>query len=495
MSERTSTVRAPEGAAPAANPWPALWAMVIGFFMILVDTTIVSVANPAIKAALDPSTGNLDNVVWVTSSYLLAYAVPLLVTGRLGDRFGPKNIYLIGLAIFTIASLACGLSGSLAVLVIARAVQGLGAALMTPQTMAVITRTFPAERRGAAMGLWGATAGVATLVGPLAGGLLVDGFGWEWIFFVNIPVGVVAFVLAWRLVPQLETHPHRFDVVGVVLSAIGLFLIVFGLQEGEHYEWAAGIWAMIGAGVVVMAVFVWTQGRTKSEPLVPLELFRDRNFAISNLAIAAVGFTVTSMALPMAFFTQLARGLTPTQSALLLVPMAVLSGALAPLAGRILDRVDPRLLLVPGLTLMVVGLVGYALLMNTEAPVLLLLIPAAIIGVANAGMWGPLATTATRNLPPRQAGAGSGIYNTTRTVGSVIGSAAIAAYMQSRLTANLPGAGDAAGGDFGGGAMPPAIAEGFSAAMAQAMILPAIVIGVAVIVVIFLKRPAHLAQR
>ncbi|MDD7944030.1 DHA2 family efflux MFS transporter permease subunit [Microbacterium sp. NE2HP2] len=496
MSERTSTVRAPEGAAPAVNPWPALWAMVIGFFMILVDTTIVSVANPAIKAALDPSTGNLDNVVWVTSSYLLAYAVPLLVTGRLGDRFGPKNIYLIGLAIFTIASLACGLSGSLAVLVIARAVQGLGAALMTPQTMAVITRTFPAERRGAAMGLWGATAGVATLVGPLAGGLLVDGFGWEWIFFVNIPVGVVAFVLAWRLVPQLETHPHRFDVVGVVLSAIGLFLIVFGLQEGEHYEWAAGIWAMIGAGVVVMAVFVWTQGRTKSEPLVPLELFRDRNFAISNLAIAAVGFTVTSMALPMAFFTQLARGLTPTQSALLLVPMAVLSGALAPLAGRILDRVDPRLLLVPGLTLMVLGLVGYALLMNTEAPVLLLLIPAAIIGVANAGMWGPLATTATRNLPPRQAGAGSGIYNTTRTVGSVIGSAAIAAYMQSRLTANLPGAGDAAGGDFGGGgAMPPAIAEGFSAAMAQAMILPAIVIGVAVIVVIFLKRPAHLVRR
>ena len=496
MSENTTAVRAPGGAAPAVNPWPALWAMVIGFFMILVDTTIVSVANPAIKAALDPSTGNLDNVVWVTSSYLLAYAVPLLVTGRLGDRFGPKNIYLIGLAIFTLASLACGLSGSLEVLIIARAVQGLGAALMTPQTMAVITRTFPPERRGAAMGLWGATAGVATLVGPLAGGLLVDGFGWEWIFFVNIPVGVVAFVLAWRLVPQLETHPHRFDVVGVVLSAVGLFLIVVGLQEGEHYDWAAWVWGMIGAGVVVMAVFVFTQSRTRSEPLVPLELFRDRNFAISNLAIAAVGFTVTSMALPMAFFTQLARGLTPTQSALLLIPMAILSGGLAPLAGRILDRVDPRLLLVPGLSLMVVGLAGYAMLMNTEAPVLLLLIPAAIIGIANAGMWGPLATTATRNLPPRQAGAGSGIYNTTRTVGSVIGSAAIAAFMQSRLEANLPGAADA-GGDFGGGGagMPPAVAEGFSAAMAQAMILPAVVIAVAAITVVFLKRPAHLAQR
>jgi EmrB/QacA subfamily drug resistance transporter len=375
-------------------------------------------------------------------------------------------------------------------------VQGLGAAMMTPQTMAVITRTFPAERRGAAMGLWGATAGVATLVGPLAGGLLVDGFGWEWIFFVNIPVGIIAFVLAWRLVPQLETHPHRFDVVGVVLSAVALFLIVFGLQEGEHYDWAPWVWGMIAAGVAVLALFIWTQARTKSEPLVPLDLFRDRNFAISNLAIAAVGFTVTSMALPMAFYTQLARGLTPTQSALLLIPMAVLSGVLAPFAGRILDRVDPRLLLVPGLSLMVIGLLGYVWLMNTEAPVLLLLIPSAIIGVANAGMWGPLATTATRNLPPRQAGAGSGIYNTTRTIGSVIGSAAIAGVMQARLEANLPGAGDAASGQIGGGGgMPPEVAAGFSMAMAQSMLLPAIVIAVGVVMVCFLRRPAHLATR
>ena len=143
------------------SPWPALWALVIGFFMILVDTTIVSVANPAIKAALDPDTNNLDNVVWVTSAYLLAYAVPLLITGRLGDRFGPKNIYLIGLSVFTLASLWCGFSGTLEMLIVARAVQGLGAALMTPQTMAVITRTFPPHSRGRAMALWGATAGVA----------------------------------------------------------------------------------------------------------------------------------------------------------------------------------------------------------------------------------------------------------------------------------------------------------------------------------------------
>ncbi len=482
------------------SPWPALWALVIGFFMILIDTTIVSVANPAIKAALDPHTNNLDNVVWVTSAYLLAYAVPLLITGRLGDRFGPKRVYLVGLVIFTLASLWSGLSGSLEMLIAARAVQGIGAALMTPQTMAVITRTFPPNRRGAAMGLWGATAGVATLVGPLLGGVLVDAWGWEWIFFINLPIGVVAFVLAWMLVPNLETHPHRFDVGGVLLSAVGLFLIVFGLQEAATYNWGViwgpiSVWSLIGVGVLVMVVFVWWQSRTKSEPLVPLELFRDRNFALTNVGISAVGFTVTSMSLPYMFFLQLARGLTPTQAALLLVPMALLSGILAPFAGQLLDRIDPRLMLVPAMLMVGGALVWYVALMNTSSPIWMFLLPSALMGIANAGMWGPLATTATRNLPPRQAGAGAGIYNTTRTVGSVVGSAAIAALMQSRLVENLPGAADATGGDFGQGTLPPVIAEGFATAMAQSLLLPAAVAVLGGVIMLFLQRPAFLDEK
>lgn len=476
------------------NAWPALWALVIGFFMILVDTTIVSVANPTIKAALDPATNNLDNVVWVTSAYLLTYSVPLLITGRLGDRFGPKNIYLVGLAIFTAASLACGLSTSLGMLIAARAVQGLGAAMMTPQTMAVITRTFPADRRGAAMGLWGATAGVATLVGPLAGGLLVDGFGWEWIFYINVPVGIVAFVLAWRLVPKLPTSPHRFDIPGVFLSALALFLIVFGLQEGEHFDWAPWVWGMVVTGVVVLAVFVWTQRRTTREPLVPLDLFRERNFSVANVAIAAVGFTVTSMALPQMFYLQLARGLTPTESALLLIPLAILSGVLAPFAGRLLDRTDPRVLLVPGLLLVAGSLVLYSALIFADAAIWAFLVPAALMGIGNAGMWGPLATTATRNLPPRQAGAGAGIYNTTRTVGSVIGSASIAAFMQARLEANLPGAGDATSG-FGSEGLPAQIVGGFSTAMGQALILPILVSLVGLVAVLFMRRPSVIPRR
>ncbi|MDN3309803.1 DHA2 family efflux MFS transporter permease subunit [Microbacterium oryzae] len=475
------------------SPWLALWALIIGFFMILVDTTIVSVANPAIKAALDPDTNNLDNVVWVTSAYLLAYAVPLLITGRLGDRFGPKNIYLVGLGIFTLSSLWCGLSTTLGGLILARAVQGLGAAFMTPQTMAVITRTFPPHRRGAAMGLWGATAGVATLVGPLAGGLLVDGLGWEWIFFVNIPVGVIGFVAAWILVPKLETHPHRFDILGVVLSAIAVFLIVFGLQEGEKYDWGViwgpvSVWAMIIAGIAVLGLFILQQARTRSEPLVPLGLFRDRNFSGANVAIAAVGFTVTAQALPLMFFLQSARGLTPTEAALLMIPMAVLSGALAPVAGRILDRVDPRVILVPGLLCVAGGLFWYAAIVDIDTPIWLFLLPSALMGIGNAGMWGPLATTGTHKLPPRLAGAGAGIYNTTRTIGSVIGSAAVAAFMQARLEANLPGLADAPA--MADGPMPAAVADGFASGMAEAILLPACVVLVALVASLFLRGAA-----
>ena len=218
MTHATDSRAEPMPATEPKDPWPALFALCLGFFMILVDSTIVSVATPAIVEDLRT---DVNNVVWVTSAYLLAYAVPVLITGRLGDRFGPKRLYLAGLTVFTLASLWCGLTGSIEGLIVARVVQGLGASMITPQTMAIITRIFPAARRGAAMALWGATAGVATLVGPILGGVLVDGLGWEWIFFVNVPVGLLAFVLAWRLVPTLTTNNHSFDWLGVALSGVG----------------------------------------------------------------------------------------------------------------------------------------------------------------------------------------------------------------------------------------------------------------------------------
>jgi len=472
------------------RPWPALWALCLGFFMILIDTTIVSVANPKIMEGLNT---DINSVIWVTSAYLLAYAVPLLVTGRLGDRFGPKNLYLIGLVIFTLASAWCGFSGTIEALIIARVFQGLGAALMTPQTMAVITRIFPPEHRGQAMGLWGAVAGVATLVGPILGGVLVDGFGWEWIFFINVPVGVVAFVMAWRLVPTLQTHPHKFDILGVFLSAAGMFMLVFGLQEGETYNWGTivgpiSVWSLIIGGTVFMIAFVVWQHFNKGEPLLPLALFRDRNFSLANGAITVVGFTITSMSLPLVFFFQLVLGFSPTQSALMLVPMALLSGGLAPAVGKLVDRINPRYIALTGMLLLAISLFWYSAWLDPNVNLWWrLLLPSAVMGLANACVWSPISTTATYNLPQAQAGAGSGVYNATRQVGAVLGSASIATLIVARLGANGLHA-SATGAEFGGG-LPAQLQAGFTDAMAQSILLPAAVAVLGAAIVVFFAKP------
>jgi EmrB/QacA subfamily drug resistance transporter len=474
-----------------AKPWPALWALVLGFFMIMVDTTIVYVATPAIMVGLHT---DINSVVWVTSAYLLAYAVPLLITGRLGDRFGPKILYLAGLVIFTLSSAWSGLAGDITVLIVSRAFQGFGAALMTPQTMAVITRIFPPDRRGAAMGLWGGVAGLASLVGPILGGVLVDTLGWEWIFFINVPIGVVGFLIAVKYVPTLATHPHRFDIVGVVLSAIGLFCLVFGIQEGQTYNWGTiagpiSVWGLILVGVGVLVVFALWQAVNRGEPLLPLKLFKDRNFSLANVGITVVGCAVTSMSLPIMLYVQIVRGLTPTQAALLLVPMAVISGTLSPLVGRLVDFVHPRYVAAPGMLVLTGGLYWLSAMMTPDVPIWHLLFPIALLGLANAGMWAPLSTTATRNLPPWLAGAGSGVYNTTRQIGAVLGSAGIAVLMQARISAELPGVAEAQTG--GQGALPAALHAGFSLAMGQALLLPAAVVLVGALAAVFFARPTR----
>jgi EmrB/QacA subfamily drug resistance transporter len=485
---------------PEVRPWPALWALVLGFFMILVDSTIVSVATPAILEDLGSDVGT---VVWVTSAYLLAYAVPLLITGRLGDRIGPKKLYLTGLALFTLASVWCGLTNSIEMLIVARVFQGLGASMMTPQTMAVITRIFPPNQRGRAMSLWGATAGVATLVGPILGGVLVDGLGWQWIFFINAPIGVIGFVLAMRLVPDLPTHEHKFDLIGVVLSAVGLFLLVFGIQEGQKYNWGQikgpiSVWGLIIAGVVVLAIFVVWQSRNRGEPLLPLGLFKDRNFSLANVSITTVGFAITAMAFPLMLYAQAVRGLSPTRSALLLVPMAVISGALAPFVGRLVDRTPPRFIAGFGMLCCSVSMFWMSQVIEPDVAIWKLLLPIALLGVANGFMWAPIGTTATRNLPMHQAGAGAGVYNTTRQVGAVLGSASIAVLMESRLAHNLPampGGGAGAAEGFAGGKLPEAVRQGFSDSMAQSLLLPAAVLLIGLVAALLFVAPSHLQKQ
>lgn len=466
--------------------------------MILVDSTIVSVATPALMRSLD---ADVNEVVWVTSAYLLAYAVPLLITGRLGDRVGPKNVYLAGLTVFTLASIWCGLTDAIDDLIVARVFQGLGASMMTPQTMAVITRIFPANNRGQAMGLWGAVAGVATLLGPVLGGVVVDALGWEWIFFLNVPVGVVGFFLAWRLVPALPIHTHRFDLPGVVLSAVGMFCLVFGIQEGQSYSWGrivgpVSVWSLIGTGIGVLALFVLWQAHNAHEPLIPLALFRDRNFSLANVAITTVGFAITAMAFPLMLYAQSVRGLSPTRAALLLVPMAVISGVLAPFVGRLVDRVHPRYVAGLGLFCFPVALVWLSLAMTPDSAVWELLLPLALVGVASGFMWSPLSTTANRNLPLHRAGAGAGVYNTARQVGAVLGSAGIAALMSARLDAELAAApGGAPPTTAGADVLPVALHEGFSAAMAQSLWLPAGVLVIGWVAALCFATPHHLRDR
>ena len=479
------------------NPWPALAALCLGFFMILVDSTIVSVATPAIMTGLH---ADVNEVIWVTSAYQLAYAVPLLITGRLGDRFGPKNLYLLGLTVFTLSSLWCGLTGTVGSLILARVFQGLGASMITPQTMAIITRIFPAQRRGQAMALWGATAGVATLVGPILGGVLVDWLGWEWIFFINVPVGVVGFALAWRLVPRLETHRHRFDWLGVALSGVGMFLLVFDIQEGHQYDWGTitgivSVPALIVAGLAVLAVFVAWQAHNRREPLVPLHLFGDRNFSLANLGITTMGFAITAMAFPVMLYAQLVRGLSPTQSALLLVPMAVMSIVLAPFVGRLTDRVHPRSITAVGFSGIVVALVWLSRVMTATSHTWEILLPMVLLGIGNSCVWSPLSATATRNLPPQLAGAGAGVYNATRQVGAVLGSAAIAVLMDSRIAAHgLSFSPSEAGGGAAGGGLPAPVLAPFSHAMADSMLLPPLVLVAGLLAVLFFQHSQRAAR-
>jgi EmrB/QacA subfamily drug resistance transporter len=478
---------APAGDTGEKDPWPALFALCLGFFMILVDSTIVSVATPAI---IEDFHAGVNDVVWVTSAYLLAYAVPVLITGRLGDRYGPKKLYLVGLTVFTLASLWCGLTNTIEGLIIARVVQGLGASMITPQTMAIITRIFPAQRRGAAMALWGATAGVATLVGPILGGVLVDGLGWEWIFFINIPVGLIGFALAWRLVPTLETHSHHFDWVGVALSGVGMFLLVFGIQEGEQLGWDTTVWSLIGSGLVVLGLFVLWQSRNRAEPLVPLHLFRDRNFSLANVAISVMGFSITAVAIPLMLYAQLVRGYSPTESAFLLVPMALMTIVLARFVGGLTDSVHPRLIVSTGFVALVGSLFWLAHEMTPDTEVWQLLVPMAVFGVGNAFVWAPNSATATRNLPIQLAGAGAGVYNATRQLGAVLGAAGIAVLMDARVAALVPGSFDP-GQAKPGAKLPEALQGAFAHAMAQAIYLPAGIFVVGLLAALAFERPRH----
>jgi EmrB/QacA subfamily drug resistance transporter len=426
--------------ATGRNPWAALAALSIGFFMIMIDTTIVNVAIPSMLRGLHAT---LNQIVWVNSVYLLTYAVPLLLTGRLGDRVGRKPMFLAGLAVFTASSLWCALSGSPDLLITARAVQGLGAAMMGLQTMAFITALFPPAKRGAPMGMWGAVAGVATIAGPLLGGVLVDNLGWQWIFLVNVPIGVIGLVLAIVLVPGAQKrNRHRFDVLGTALFSIGLLAVVFGVQNGQQYHWGTvrlGVTVpeIIAVGVVLLVVFVGWQRLNRHEPLLPLSLFGSRNFSAANAANVSIGFALTGLFLPLVIYLQSVLGLSPVYSGLVTLPMSLVSGVVAPFAGRLSDRLSGKYVALLGFVALAVGVLLLALQVRVGSNPWVFTPALVLMGLGIGCVFSPLSNLATSAVDLPMMGAASGVFNTTRQVGGVLGSAAIGVLLQARLTVSL----------------------------------------------------------
>ncbi|QFZ19281.1 DHA2 family efflux MFS transporter permease subunit [Saccharothrix syringae] len=424
------------------NPWAVLVALCAGFFMTLLDTTVVGVAIPDIVTGLGVT---YNEVLWVSNAYVLVLAVFLITGGRLGDLLGKRNTYLAGVAVFTAASLACGLSQDAGQLIAARVVQGLGAALLVPQTMAIVIAVFPPERRGAALGVWGAVAGVATVTGPPLGGLLVSALDWRWIFTINVPLGLLVLVFAPMIIPAGAKPPRtgRFDVRGAVLVTAGLALLTFGLQEGQRYDWGS-VWSFVSiplllvVGVVLLVAFALAQRRPGGRaPMVPFDLLRTRDFALMNLGAIALSIGIMSMAIGFQLYAQSVLGLSALVAGLVSAPMSAISVVIGPWAGRLSDRVGGKPIVFTGLLVFGLGLLLFALTTRPDSSVWALLPSMVVMGVGLGLTFAPLTTVAMHGVRPVMAGAASGVLNATRQVGAVLGTAGFGVLLQNQLVADL----------------------------------------------------------
>ncbi|MDI2127672.1 MFS transporter [Yinghuangia seranimata] len=421
------------------KPWLVLMTLCLGFFMIMLDTTIVNIALPSMLDGLHLS---LDQSLWVVNAYLMAYAMLLITAGRLGDIFGPRNLFVAGLVLFTISSIACGLADNAWQIITARAVQGVGGALLTPQTLAIIAAVFPRERRGAAMGVWSAVVGLATVAGPTVGGVLVNDASWRWIFYVNVPIGVIALVGTYLYVPDLRPgRSHRFDLVGVALASAALFLLVFGLVEGQRYDWGefrGGITIpmVLIAGAALLAAFIAWEFRPK-EPLLPLKLFRIRNFSLMNAVQCFIAFGMLGIYLPVVLVLQSVLGMSALRAGLTLAPWSVATMFTAPVAGRLADKHGGKYVLMAGMALFGLGLGLMITAVHTDATLTSFLLPGIIAGAGLGFSLAPLTAEAMRDVPMEQAGAASGMLNAMRQLGGLLGTAVVGSVLQNQLSDKL----------------------------------------------------------
>jgi EmrB/QacA subfamily drug resistance transporter len=419
-----------------ARRWWALIAICGGTFMLLVDVTIVQVALPTIQRELH---ANFTNLQWVIDAYALSLSALILTSGTLADRIGRKRVFTGGVAIFTLASLLCGLSNSSTLLILARGLQGVGGAAMFATSLALIAQEFQGPERGTAIAAWGATVGGAVAIGPLVGGVITDGLGWRWIFFVNIPVGIATIAISvTRMVNVRDPNAERLDWGGLVTFSGSLFLLIFGLLRGPDEGWGSLliVSSLVGA-VLLMAAFVIVELR-QARPMFDLSLFRNRAFCGVSLATFAIGAGMFAMLPYITLYLQNALGYSPLQGGLRLLPATALTFIVPLLTRRLTGRISPGILLGAGLGLTGLGLAAmHGLTAHSHWTALLggLLLTGLGIGLANPA----IAHIALGIVPPQRSGMASGISNTFRIGGLATGVAALGAVFQSRLETSLQG--------------------------------------------------------
>jgi EmrB/QacA subfamily drug resistance transporter len=411
--------------------WWTLAAVSFGLFMIMLDNTVVNVALPSLQRSLHIGREELE---WVVVGYALTFATFMLTGGKLADLFGRRLLFVVGLVIFTLSSLACGLAPSAGFLIGARVVQGIGAAVMNPATLSIITATFPPRQRGTAIGIWAGTAAMALAIGPLVGGVLTEKINWSWIFFVNVPVGIVAVAMAfWAIDESRDTSKvQRLDLPGLLSSGIGLFALTYGLIEANNYGWTSGrILGLFALAVVALVVFVLLEQHQRT-PMLDLALFRQPTFSGANMTMLLVALAMFGIFFFNSLFVQNILGYSAIQAGATFLPMTLLVMFIAPVAGRLTDRVGARWLIGGGLTLLSVSLVLFAQLDQNST--FWNILPALVVGgIGMASTMTPTTAAAMGSVAVDKAGIGSAVLNSSRQVGGSLGIAIMGAIVASHI--------------------------------------------------------------
>jgi EmrB/QacA subfamily drug resistance transporter len=403
-----------------------LWTFVItslALFMVVLDNLVVSTALPVIRVDLGAS---LEELEWTVNAYTLTFAVFLLTGAALGDRFGRRRMFVLGLSLFTAASAAAALAPSMNALIAARAIQGIGGAIVTPLTLTILSDAFPKERRGLALGAWSGIAGLAVASGPLVGGAVVDGISWQWIFWLNVPIGVVLVPLGVMFLRETHGPANTLDLPGLALASTGLFGLVWGLVNGNGDGWTSPqIVTALTLGAILTAGFVVWELRARA-PMLPMRFFRDRAFAAANGASLFMYFGMFGSIFLLTQFLQTVQGHSPLGAGLRVLPWTAMPMIVAPIAGALSDRIGGRPLMATGLGLQAIGLAWLAAVSTPDVPYTELVIPFILSGTGMAMFFAPVANVVLSAVRPQEEGQASGANNAIREVGGVFGVAVLA---------------------------------------------------------------------